>query len=207
MNEADECLAVGVPHARPGRAMWPGAWSIVLRATRLDVRGAGEVRAATGASGNVAGRPPRGGRGGDVAGAGPYLGAGLKQLGTVGACLGPRPRSAWRRWRRPWWWCSGRASPIIRYRDLQGTACSGAGRAPRRLHTGQRQRRRLAAQHRRGDGRGGPGLLRGVRRRARPRRGHGPPSGGPAARAHRPCRCRAYPSRPVTGASPLDRAP
>ena len=41
-----------------------------------------------------------------------------------------------------------------------------------------------------------PAQLRGVRRRAGPRRGHDPQTGGLAACAHRPCRCRALSSRP-----------
>ena len=55
----------------------------------------------------------------------------------------------------------------------------GAGRASRRLRGGQR-RRRLAAQHRGRGVRGGPRLLRGVRRRAGPRPGHRPQPRGPA---------------------------
>ena len=55
----------------------------------------------------------------------------------------------------------------------------GAGGLARRLRGGQR-RRRLAAQHRGRGVRGGPGLLRGVRRRARARPGHGPQPRGPA---------------------------
>ena len=52
------------------------------------------------------------------------------------------------------------------------TGGEGVGRAPRR---------RAAAQHRAGDVRGGPGLLRGVRVREGPHSGPGPQPRGPAA--------------------------
>ena len=60
-----------------------------------------------------------------------------------------------------------------------GVDQQGAGGVARRLRADQR-RRRLAAQHRGRGVRGGPGLLRGVRRWAEPRPGHGPRPRGPA---------------------------